>query len=149
MADSKGDEMSRQSFQVAYDGEIDTHSMDVQELAPALLGFGRLVRDANAELNGQAGDRESLVQSDFEHKCFNINFEVIQSILDAIVGFLGSEEVKTARQILVDLGVIGGGGGLGLFGYLKLRRVDLSVRFEILTRRGLLLFNSAMETAPR
>ena len=53
MADSKGDEMSRQSFQVAYDGEIDTHSMDVQELAPALLGFGRLVRDANAELNGK------------------------------------------------------------------------------------------------
>ncbi|HLG82527.1 MAG TPA: hypothetical protein VKY22_16045 [Bradyrhizobium sp.] len=109
-------------FQVAYDGDTDTHSMDVQELAPALMAFGRLVREANAALNGKRATVKVLVQSDFEHKCFNINFEVIQTILDAIAGFLSSEEVKSARQILVDLGIIGGGGGLGLFGYLKLRR---------------------------
>jgi hypothetical protein len=39
-----------------------------------------------------------------------------------IADFLTSEEVKSARQILVDLGIIGGGSGLGLFGFLKLRK---------------------------
>lgn len=114
-------EMTRQSFEVAYDGD-GTHSMDVQELAPALLAFGRLVREANAELNGKRATVKVLVQSDFEHKCFNISFDVVQSILHMIAGFLKSEEVKTARQILIDLGIIGGGSGLGLFTYLKLRK---------------------------
>jgi hypothetical protein len=86
------------------------------------LAFGRLVREANAELNGKRATVKVLVQSDFEHKCFNINFEVVQHVLDMIAGFLKSEEVKTARQILIDLGIIGGGGGLGLFGYLKLKK---------------------------
>jgi hypothetical protein len=119
MAEGEGGEMSRQSFQVAYDGDSDTHSMDVQGLAPALLAFGRLVREANSELNGRRATVKVLVKSDFEHKCFNINFEVIQNILDMIAGLLQSEEIKTARQILIDLGIIGGGGGLELFGYLN------------------------------
>lgn len=122
MAGAEGGDMSRQSFQVAYDGDSDTHSMEVQELAPALLAFGRLVREANAELNGKRAMVKVLVKSDFEHKCFNINFEVVQSVLDTIVSFLQSEEIKSARQILVDLGIIGGGGGLGLFGYLRLKK---------------------------
>ncbi|MDN4982380.1 hypothetical protein QY049_03970 [Bradyrhizobium sp. WYCCWR 13022] len=122
IADDDREPVSRQTFQVAYDGADDVHSMDVQELGPALLAFGRLVREANAELNGKRATMKVLVQSDFEHKCFNINFEIVQTILDHIVGFLTSAEVKTARQILIDLGIIGGGSGLGLFGYLKLRR---------------------------
>jgi hypothetical protein len=103
MADIESDDESRQSFQVAYDGDADMHSMDVQELAPALLAFGRLVRETNAELNGKRAAVKVLVKSDFEHKCFNINLEVVQSILDMIAGFLKSEEIKTARQILIDL----------------------------------------------
>ena len=91
--------MSRQAFQVAYGGDSDDHSMDVQELAPALLGFGRLIRESNAALNGKRTTVKVLVQSDFEHKCFNISFEIIQHVLDAIVGFLKSEEVKTAPDI--------------------------------------------------
>lgn len=35
---------------------------------------------------------------------------------------LQSEEVKTARQILVDLGIVGGSGGLGIFGFLRWKR---------------------------
>jgi len=139
MADIEGGDMSRQSFQVAYDGDIDTHAMDVQELAPALLAFGRLVREANAELNGKRATVKVLVQSDFEHKCFNINLEVIQTILDMVAGFLTSEEVKTARQILVDLGIIGGGSGLGLFGYLKLRKGRTVKEVRDTDRQGIVI----------
>jgi hypothetical protein len=46
----------------------------------------------------------------------------VQSILHQVATFLTSEEVKSARQILVDLGIIGGSSGLGLFGYLKWRK---------------------------
>jgi hypothetical protein len=113
--------------------------MDVQELAPALLALGRLVRETNAELNGTRATVKVLVQSDFEHKCFNINLEVVQSILDMIADFLTSEEVKTARQILIDLGVIGGGGGLGLFGYLKLRKGRTVTEIRDSDRQGIVI----------
>jgi hypothetical protein len=139
MADQEGGEMSRQSFQVAYDGKADTHSIEVQELAPALLSFGRLVREANAALNGKRATVRVLVQSDFEHKCFNINFEVVQHVLDMIASFLTSEEVKTARQILIDLGIIGGGGGLGLFGYLKLRKARAVTEVRDTDQRGIVI----------
>lgn len=123
MADStESGGMTRQVFQVAYDGRSDVHAMEVQDLAPALLSFGRLVRDANAELNGKRATVQVLVTSDFEHRCFNINFEVVQTILDMVAGFFKSEEVKTAKDILVDLGIIGGSGGLGLFGYLRWKK---------------------------
>lgn len=123
MAESGQSEMSRQHFQVAYDGDgRDAHSMDVQELGPALMSFGRLVREANAQLNGKRATVKVLVQSDFEHKCFNINFEVVQGILSQVATLLQSEEIKTARQILVDLGIITGSSGLGLLGFLRWKR---------------------------
>jgi len=139
MADGEGGDMSRQLFQVAYYGDTDTHSMDVQELAPALLALGRLVREANAELNGKRATVKVLVQSDFEHKCFQVNLEVVQSILDMIAHFLTSEEVKSARQILIDLGIIGGGGGLGLFGFLKLRKARAITEVRDSDRQGIVI----------
>jgi hypothetical protein len=51
-----------------------------------------------------------LVTSDFEHKCFNINFEVVQNILQQISTLLKSEDLKNARDILAALGI--GWGGL-------------------------------------
>jgi hypothetical protein len=114
-----GGGMSRQAFQVAYDGRVlDQHSMDVQELAPALLAFGRLIRETNVQLNGNKAKVRVLVTSDFEHKCFNINFEVVQNILQQISALLETEGLKDAKDILAALG-IGGGGGFGLFQYLK------------------------------
>ena len=114
MAETERSDVSRQAFQIAYDGDSDTHSMDVQDLAPALVAFGRLIREANAQINGKRATVRVLVTSDFEHKCFNINFEVLQSILSQLATFLKSEEVRTARQLLLDLGFISGSTGLGL-----------------------------------
>jgi hypothetical protein len=125
MADAEGGEMSRHAFQVAYDGDDPNfHSMDVQELSPALLSFGRLIREANFQLNGRRAQVRILVTSDFEHKCFNINFELVQNILQQISTFLGSDEIKNVRAILTDLGIIGsaGAGGLGVFQYLKWKK---------------------------
>lgn len=71
--------MSRKEFSVAYSGKAreEDHSIDVESLAPALLAFGKLIREANSEANGKSATSKVFVISDFEHKCFNINFEVV------------------------------------------------------------------------
>lgn len=124
MADSQE---IRQAFEVAYVGEnADDHAMDVEDLGPALLAFGKLVRAANKELNQDRAYVKVLVASNFEHKCFNINFEVIQTILDAIQDFLGDKQaVENLTKILTKIGVIVGPVGVvatGLFAFLKWRK---------------------------
>lgn len=122
MVEAYRDDMSRQTFRVAYDGDDDTHAMDVQELAPALIAFGRLVREANTQLNGKKSTVRVFVQSDFEHKCFNINFEIVQTWWNQAATFLGTDEYKNARQLLIDLGILGGGGGYGLLKFLQWKK---------------------------
>jgi hypothetical protein len=122
VVEGKEGEERRQRFQVAYVGEdAHDHSMDVEALGPALLGFGKLIRTANAELNRDRATVRVLVDSEFEHKCFLINFETFQTILDQIKDFLNDEGVKKAGDILQKLGVLGGTVTTGVFGYLRWR----------------------------
>jgi hypothetical protein len=119
--------MSRHSFSVAYDGQADVvgHSIDVDTLAPALLAFGKLIREANHEFNGKKSTSKVSVVSDFEAKCFHINFDVAVSLYDQIKTFLDSGPVATAQNILEWLGLLGitgGGGTLTYLGYLKWKR---------------------------
>lgn len=66
-----------------------------------------------------------LVDSDFEHKCFNINFDLVQSIFEQIKNILGDENVKTAKDLLEWIGILGGPlglSGLSLLAYLRWRK---------------------------
>lgn len=112
--------MSRQEFSVAYAGEarVDDHSIDVQALAPALLAFGRLLREGNSTFNGKKATAKVLVVSDFEHKCFNINFELVVSFFEQAKSLLGLDVIKTAKEVLEWLGLLGVGAG-GHVSYLK------------------------------
>lgn len=112
------------SFQVAYEGDGDLHAMDVQELAPALLGLGEIIREANAYFNAGKAAVNLNVVSDFEHKCFNIHFDLIMSLYTEVKAFLQLDDVVTAQNLmhwLELLGVSTGGVG-GLLGYLRIRR---------------------------
>ncbi len=96
----------------------------MQALAPALLAFGKLIREANAEFNGKKSTAKVLVVSDFQHKCFNINFEVVLSLFEQIKTLLGDDSVKTAKDILEWLGLLGAppvAGVLTYLGFLKLK----------------------------
>jgi len=122
MADIEDGDMSRRSFQIAYDGGAASgHSMDVEALAPALLAFGRLIRESNAVLNQNRATIKVLVTSDFEHKCFNVNFEVVQSILQHLKTLLQDDGVQTATELLKTIGIVGSAGSAvaTLFGFLK------------------------------
>jgi hypothetical protein len=107
MAETGKHEVSRHEFSVAYDGKArgpEDHAIDVQALAPALLAFGKLIREANTEFNGKKSTAKVLVVSDFEHKCFNINFEVVLGLYEQAKTLLGIEGVKTAKEVLEWLG---------------------------------------------
>lgn len=43
---------------------------------------------ANTELNQKRISMKVLVDSEFEHKCFLINFETLQTVLDTVKDFL-------------------------------------------------------------
>jgi hypothetical protein len=122
MADLRAGDVSRQAFQVAYyGGDPNDHVMDVEALAPALLAFGQLIREANAQINGDRAKVKVLVTSDFEHKCFNINFEVIQNIIEAIKSLFQGDKIQSAEKFLEALGIIGGAATISLFAFLKIK----------------------------
>lgn len=122
MAEVEDGDVSRHAFQVAYHGtDADDHSMDVEALAPALLAFGKLIRESNAQINGDRAKVKVLVSSDFEHKCFNISFEVIQTLMQQIKSFLADDNVETATELLKTIGVVTGTGA-SLFGFLKWKK---------------------------
>ena len=117
--------MSRHAFQIAYDGgTASAHSMDVETLAPALLGFGRLIRASNAVLNQNRATVKVLVTSDFAHKCFHVNFEVLQSLLQQVKTLLQDDNIQTATKLSQTLGIVGSArtAVATLFGFLKWKK---------------------------
>ncbi len=111
------------TFEIAYEGRRDAHAMDVQLLAPAMLALGELVKEANAALNGGRSTVQLSVQADFQHKCFLINFELLQTIYEQVKGLLSDDGVRSAKELLEWLDLFkmaaGGGGGIGLFAFQK------------------------------
>jgi hypothetical protein len=127
MSDADESAMSRHEFTVAYTGRAreGDHSIDVRTLAPALLAFGRLLREANATINGKKSTAKVLVVSDFEHKCFSINFELIVSFYERIKLLLGTDAAHSSKDILEWVGIICGptvGGTLSFLKFLQWRR---------------------------
>ncbi len=127
MSDSDPEKMSRQLFSVAYSGKsrADDHTIDVEALAPALMAFGKLIRECNAEVNGKKSTAKVLVVSDFEHKCFNINFEVVVACWEQIKTLLGDDNIATAKKILEIIGMLKGpvagsaATGISYLAYMK------------------------------
>jgi hypothetical protein len=115
--------MSRADFQLAYDGEaLRDHAMDVDELAPALLAVGNLCHEANRILNEGRAEVAVRVRADFERKCFDIHFELIQSLYEQVKTLLGDDHVTTAKTLLEWIGLLGPTGTLSLFGFFELRK---------------------------
>lgn len=107
---------------IRYDGPALTdHEMDVQDLAPALLALADLVQLANRKFNGSEADIKVLVNADVEQRCFMIDISLVQSLLDQAKGILGTDHVKTARDIAEWIGILSG-GAVGLFQLLKFLR---------------------------
>ena len=111
-------EANEVSAQIAYDGEaLRAGSMDVRELAPALLAIGDLLQQANRVLNGDKASLAVKVHSDFRRGSFELRFELIQAFAMAYM-FSGIDALKTAKNIAEYVGFVTG-HQISLLGLLK------------------------------
>src|ERR1035438_2788691 len=75
--------MSKAEFQLAYDGPaLRSGTMDVNQLASALLATGDLFREANRQLNGDRAEVSIKVRSDFKKGSFEVALLVDQGLVE-------------------------------------------------------------------
>ena len=108
--------MSRADFILTYDGPaLQSHEMDVRELAPAMLAVGELFDAMNLLLNGESAEIQVKVKA-HEPGCFSVVFDIIQSWRDGAMSLLTGDYVAAAlnlKELLV--------GGTGLIWWIKHR----------------------------
>ena len=108
-------EMSKAQFTVAYDGPALTGgTMDVRDLAPALLAVGQLIDAVNTTLNRDDAKVSVNVRAT-NTGSFSITLEIIQTYAQQVVGLFAGTEVTAATNILTLLGA----SGTGLFWLIK------------------------------
>jgi hypothetical protein len=121
--------MSRAQFTIAYDGPaLNGGTMDVRDLAPALLAVGQLIDSANNALNRDDAKVSVNVKAT-QPGSFSISLEIIQTYSQQIVGLFAGTEVTAAANILA---LLAGGGmaGRGLLWLIKRLRGRKPDRIE-------------------
>lgn len=115
--------MKKTSIQIAYDGTaIETGSMDVRDLAPALLAIGDVLQECNRELYGDASKVSVYVKSDFEKGSFQIDLEVVLTLAEQLALVIKGEPGPDAARLAALIGFGAGGTflvGKSLFSFIK------------------------------
>lgn len=107
---------------IRYDGrEVADHTMDVADLAPALLALADLMKMANLYANGDRAGLRVKVNANLEQHCFELNIQLVMSIWEQAKLLLDDENVKSAKDIAEWVGIISS-SGLSLFGLVRLLR---------------------------
>lgn len=112
-----------EQFQIVYDGPaLQSHEMDVRDLAPALLAISDVLDEANKITNGDKTKVQVNVRGSFKTGSFGIDFSVIQGGIDGFTSLFNSTQANAANNLLGILGFIGVPTGYGLIQLLlKLR----------------------------
>jgi len=133
----RDDFMSRCALTIAYDGPaLQDKTMNIKELAPALLSIGNVLEEANKELNGKDSGMQVLVRSDFKTGSFQVDLEIVRSLGEQISILMGSIKQFSAEDILktigfaADLKTLGAVTLIGLIKYIRGRKVKKGTAIE-------------------
>jgi len=111
--------ISKTVFEIAYEGPAVDGTMDVRELAPALLALGDLIENANRVIGDPETQIRVVVRSSFEKGSFQITLELIQTLTEQIKLFLELQSANAPSiKILSFIGFIAG-SGISLLNLLK------------------------------
>lgn len=119
--------MSNATFQIVYDGPIlQDSTMDVNQLAPALLALGKTIEEANFALNDSHTKVVLKVKASFQSGCFGIDFDVTQSLMEQTLNLFKESPISTAKELVEYLGFVGGSivGVIGLIRWVKNKKID-------------------------
>lgn len=111
---------------IAYDGPaLETHRMDVKDLAPALLALSELVERANELLNENRARVRVQVRGSFKSGSFGVDIEVLQSLGQWVVTLLNHPTLVGTLNLTALLGLLGGKGALSLIKRLRGRELEV------------------------
>jgi hypothetical protein len=119
-------------FAVAYDGEaLKDHTIDVRDLAPALLGISDAFDAANKCINGDRASVSVTVKANREGS-FVIDFHLVQALTLArqVTSFLSGDKVTAAANLAGILGFCGI-SGVGVIGLIKAIRGRKATKTDI------------------
>src|SRR5579872_43742 len=123
------------AFKIAYDGEaLRDHSMDVRDLAPALLSLGKLFDAANLVLNGDKATIKLQVKA-HSAGSFEVALELFQSWGAQVSHFLAGDLVVS----VINLKELVVGASIGIFFLIKKLRGKKPDRIEHLNNGMVLL----------
>ena len=109
-------------FSIKYDGPaLQSHQMDIRELAPALIALSNMLEEANKVVFPNSESVKVNIQGNFKGGSFGVDLIAVQSITNQIVSMLSGPEAaafSNLKTILEALGLIGG-AGCGLIGLTK------------------------------
>lgn len=122
------------NFRITYDGPaLQASTMDVRELAPALLALGDLMEAASMALYGSKVKATVEVKASFRTGCFGIDLVLLQSWVDKVVDIFSGKEMSAfanAGALLAALGFVGHNACKGLVTVLKWLRGRTISRIE-------------------
>lgn len=121
-------------FFISYDGSaLQTHEMDVKDLAPALLAIGELLEEANRALNGEDIKVRVNIRAP-QPGSVEVFFSVVQDFLSQTMSLLNGEFVNSiinGKELVALLGLGGGGGVVALLKWLRNRKIKNIIKVEI------------------
>ena len=97
--------MSEVEIKIAYQGNaVDNGSMDVYEVAPALLAVGEAFQEANRELNGDVSRITVRVRDKFQAGSFDIYLQIDHALVEQAKSLLFPGNIKSAKDLAILLG---------------------------------------------
>ena len=96
------------------------------------MALGEICKLADRKVNQDRAAVKVLVQVDREHQCFELSLTVVQPLLQEIQGLVFDKDIRTAKEILEWIGIIGGPayGLIKLLAWLRGRKIEGSQIIE-------------------